>query len=126
MSEYGRKVIEKMVPGLVAKGVEVGTGKVQGCNALIIEIAQGKVKVFENWEGFEKMNEKMAQWGEGLLVIEGGKESGTILLAEKFLEQGKGVWAIPGRIDEENSVATNFLIKNGAGVVTGIEDLEGI
>jgi predicted Rossmann fold nucleotide-binding protein DprA/Smf involved in DNA uptake len=123
MSEYGRKVIEMLLPKIEKEGMEIGTGRVQGCNAYVIKTAKDKVKVFEPKYGFEKMNEELAEWGEILLVIEGGKESGTILLAEKFLEKGKEVWAVPGRIDEPNSEAANFLIKNGARVVTGVEDI---
>jgi len=123
MSEYGKKVIGMLVPKIMEERMEIGTGRVQGCNTFVIKMAKDKVKVFEPKYGFEKMNEEMAEWGEILLVIEGGKESGTILLADKFLEKGKEVWAVPGRIDEPNSTAANWLIKNGARVVTGVEDI---
>ena len=125
MSRYGREVIEKLVPELVKKGVELATGRVRGCNGWIAKTGGSKVKVFELHDSFEKMNEELAEWGEGLVVVEGGRESGTILLAEKFLEKGKEVWAVPGRITDENSVATNFLIKNGAGVATEVSDIIG-
>lgn len=125
MSGYGKKVIEKLVPELIAKGVEIGTGRVQGCNDWVKRVGGSNIRVFKPDEGFEKMNEELAKWGEGLLAIEGGKESGTILLAEKFLEKGKDVWAVPGGIFEENSKATNFLIKNGAGLAESVDDIIG-
>ena len=39
------------------------------------------------------------------------------------LEQGKDIYAIPGSIYNENNIGTNNLIKEGAILVTKIEDI---
>lgn len=65
----------------------------------------------------------MARLGLGVLVIEGRERSGTRVIARLAAEQGREVWAVPGRIDQEGSWTPNYLIKNGAGLVTKAEDI---
>ncbi|MCX6726563.1 MAG: DNA-processing protein DprA, partial [Candidatus Shapirobacteria bacterium] len=57
-----------------------------------------------------------------LIVIEGGENSGTFLVAQLVLEMGKEVWAVPGRITDEGSAAPNWLIKNGAEILTDLTE----
>jgi DNA processing protein len=59
----------------------------------------------------------------GVLVIEGSSKSGTLVTAKYAIEQGREVLAIPGRIDDENSFAPNFLIKNGAQIVSSAKEI---
>ena len=61
-----------------------------------------------------------------MVIIEGGKNSGTILLASKFVEKSKDVYCVPGRITDENSEATNWLIKQGAIPLTDLDNLTGV
>ena len=39
------------------------------------------------------------------------------------LEQGKNIYAVPGNINNPNAYGTNDLIKQGAKVLTKIEDI---
>ena len=39
------------------------------------------------------------------------------------LEQGKDIYVVPGNIDSPNSVGTNDLIKQGAKLLTKVEDI---
>jgi len=84
--------------------MEVVTIRVMGCNAEVIR--SGANKVFSG-ENFEKLNEEVANYADILVIIEGGKNSGTILLASKFVEKNKNVYCVPGRIGDEGSWATN-------------------
>jgi DNA processing protein len=59
----------------------------------------------------------------GVLVIEAGRTSGALQTANQALEQGRAVFAVPGRIDSPASWGTHELIKNGARLVTGLEDI---
>lgn len=59
----------------------------------------------------------------GVLVIEGLKDSGALITARYAGEQGKEVFAVPSPINLEQSQAPNILIKNGAKLVTGVEDI---
>jgi len=62
----------------------------------------------------------------GVLVIEAGVKSGSLITARLARQQGKKVFAVPGPIISVNSVGTNNLIKNHqAKMVLGIEDILG-
>lgn len=122
MTEYGREVIGLLMKELKDK-TEVITIDIQGCNREVVRL--GAKKIFRG-DNFEKMNEDVAKYADILVIIEGGEKSGTILLAEKFVEKGKMVYCVPGRITDENSYATNWLISQGAGVINSIEDLTAL
>lgn len=59
----------------------------------------------------------------GALVVEASQKSGAMITANQALEQGRSVFAVPGRIDSPASVGTNSLIKNGARLVSSVEDI---
>ncbi len=60
----------------------------------------------------------------GVLVVEAGIKSGTMITVKYAIEQGKEVYAIPGDIYKINSTGTNYLIKNAmAKMVTDITDI---
>lgn len=59
----------------------------------------------------------------GVIVIEAGNKSGSLITADFALEQGREVFALPGNVNSINSTGTNKLIKEGAKIVTGIEDI---
>ncbi|MDO5754999.1 MAG: DNA-processing protein DprA [Tissierellia bacterium] len=61
--------------------------------------------------------------GLGLVIVEAKKHSGTLITAKYAAEQGKEVFAVPGNINSIYSKGTNELIKDGAKIVTGIEDI---
>lgn len=127
MSEYGKKVISELVIFLKNK-CEVVTIRVMGCNSEVIKKCQEldlKCKVFEG-KNFEKLNEDVADYADYLVIIEGGEKSGTILLASKFVEKNKDVYCVPGRIFDNSSQATNWLIKQGAIALWGMDDLTGL
>ncbi|MDO9028364.1 MAG: DNA-processing protein DprA, partial [Candidatus Roizmanbacteria bacterium] len=59
----------------------------------------------------------------GVLIAEGLKDSGALITARFAGEQGKEVFAPPSPITSEMSTAPNFLLKQGAKLVTSIEDI---
>jgi DNA processing protein len=60
---------------------------------------------------------------KGVVVIEAGKKSGALITADQALEQGRDVFAVPGPITSPASLGTNELIKQGAKMVTSVEDI---
>jgi len=59
----------------------------------------------------------------GLLVIEAGGRSGSLITATQAGEQGRSIYALPGRIDSPQSIGTNRLIQQGAKLVTSAQDI---
>lgn len=49
----------------------------------------------------------------GLVVVEAGERSGTSITAGYALDQGREVFAVPGRITDRQSVGTNRMIQRG-------------
>ena len=119
MSSYGKEVIRILVNSLLDKS-EIVTIDVSGCNREVMKYK--KVTVFRG-DNFEKLNNQVAEYADILVIVEGGKNSGTILLAQNFGERNKEVWVVPGRITDESSSVANFLIKNGANILVDAEDL---
>lgn len=58
-----------------------------------------------------------------VLIIEARKRSGSLITADFALEQGKDIYAVPGRLGDRLSEGTNHLIQQGAGIFLGTEEL---
>ena len=60
----------------------------------------------------------------GVLVVEAGERSGASITARLALEQGREVFAVPGRITDLMSAGTNGMIRRGeAKLVTSVSDI---
>lgn len=72
---------------------------------------------------FISRNRIISGLSRGVLIAEGLKDSGALITARYAGEQGKEVFAPPSPITSDMSQAPNFLLKQGAKLVTSIEDI---
>lgn len=72
---------------------------------------------------FPQRNRLISAMSDGILVIEAAERSGTLITVDRGLEQGKEIYAVPGRISDRNSCGCNELIKQGAQLVTSPEEI---
>ena len=72
---------------------------------------------------FPMRNRIISGLSDGILVIEAGQKSGSLITAELGVEQGKDVFVVPGGIYDQCYKGSNSLIKNGAFLVTQTRDI---
>ena len=93
---------------------------INGGGAIISEYIIGTKPLARN---FPRRNRIISGLSDGVIVVEARKKSGTLITVDFALEQGKAIYSVPGRINEGNSYGTNDLIKQGAKIITNIEDI---
>ena len=72
---------------------------------------------------FPYRNRLVSGLSRGVLVVEAGLNSGAMQTADLAVEQGKSVLAVPGRVDMEGSEGPHRLIRDGARLTAGLEDV---
>lgn len=86
-------------------------------------ITEYEPDVKPNSENFPKRNRIVSGLSKGVLVIEAVYRSGTSITAKLAQSQGRKVFCIPSNLGRKNGVGTNQLIKEGASLVTNIDDI---
>jgi len=72
---------------------------------------------------FPERNRLISALSSAVIVIEAEEKSGALITARIAAEQGRDVFAVPGSVASPLSGGTNKLIKDGASVLTSIDDL---
>ena len=72
---------------------------------------------------FPARNRIISGLSDSVVVVEARRKSGTLITVDFALEQGKDVYVVPGNITSVNSEGTNDLIKQGANILTCVEDI---
>jgi DNA processing protein len=74
-------------------------------------------------ENFPVRNRIVAGMPLGVVVVEGAQYSGSLITARLAMEFGREVFGVPGNVTQPASFAPNQLIKQGAKLVAGAEDV---
>lgn len=166
MSRYGREIISKFMPELVAQKITIISGFMYGvdCEAhkncldlggktiavlgngldelyppendkLYAEILEKEGLIISEYEpdfkatiwSFPQRNRIVSGLSTiGVLIVEAGLKSGSLITAKLALKQKRNIFAIPGQIGCKTAEGTNWLIQSGgAKMVTGVGGILG-
>lgn len=70
---------------------------------------------------FPARNRIISGLSDIVVVVEARLRSGSLITADLAMDQGKEVYAVPGRITDKNSQGTNRLIYQGAGILDDVD-----
>lgn len=101
--------------------------EVQASGALVTEATMAQQPLPDM---FPARNRLISGLSRAVVVVEAAERSGALITARHAGEQGREVFAVPGPVDSAASAGTLQLIRQGARLVRGaddiLEDLEGI
>jgi DNA processing protein len=75
-------------------------------------------------QDFPRRNRIISGCSLGAVIVEAAARSGSLITARLAAEQNREVFAVPGHPYEPRATGTNQLIKDGAIITTGPEDIE--
>ena len=147
LSLYGLTIISGMAKG-IDSFAHIGSIEATGNTIAVLPSGFNNIYPEENKELYEKILENggllISEYEEnekassknflernrivsglaiGTLVIEGGYRSGTSITANLSKKQGKNVFCIPSSLENSKGITPNRLIKEGAYLVTQVEDI---
>ena len=72
---------------------------------------------------FPRRNRLVAALSSAVIVVEAGSKSGSFITVDHALDLGKPVFGVPGSVDSPVSRGVHDLLRQGATVVSGLDDL---
>lgn len=98
----------------LAKRIEEGHG------AIISEYTIGTGPTATNFPGRNRIINGLSK---GVVVVEAGEKSGALITSDYALEEGRTVFAVPGRVGDSKAKGTLSLLKQGAVLVQSVDDI---
>lgn len=92
----------------------------EGRGGILSEFPQGTPPFAGN---FPRRNRIISALADVVLVVEAKMKSGSLITAGYALEQGKSVFALPGRVGDALSEGCNRLLAEGAGVADSVDSI---
>ncbi len=92
--------------------------QIPGHGGILSELPPGTKPLRYN---FPLRNRLIAALADVVIVVEARKKSGSLITVDYALEQGKSVYAVPGRVGDALSDGCNFLIAQGAGIAWSVD-----
>ncbi len=86
-------------------------------------IAESPLGVHPQARHFPRRNRLISGLSQGVIVVEAALRSGALITARTALEQGREVMAVPGSPLDPRARGPNDLIRQGAALVEGIDDV---
>jgi len=86
-------------------------------------LSEFPMDVRETAENFPRRNRIIAALSLGVIVVEGGRQSGALITARLAAELGKEVFAVPNRVDAPGAAGVHALIRDGAKLVESVADV---
>ena len=74
---------------------------------------------------FPARNRIISGLSDAVVVVEAREQSGTMITVDAALEQGRDVYAVPGRVTDALSGGCNRLIRQGADLILSAQELIG-
>ncbi|MFA5146150.1 MAG: DNA-processing protein DprA [Candidatus Omnitrophota bacterium] len=95
-------------------------GRIAGHGAVVTEFEDDVAPLPGN---FPQRNRIISGLSLGVVVVEAARNSGALITANFALEQGRDVFAVPGKISSRTSAGANELIKDGARMAVSVDDI---
>jgi len=72
---------------------------------------------------FPLRNRLISGLARGVLVVEAARASGSLITARWAVDQGRSVWALPGRVDHPMAAGCHRLLREGATLIETAEEI---
>jgi DNA processing protein len=94
--------------------------KVEAVGAILSEFPFGRRA---DRQSFAMRNRIVAGICDAVIVVESDVDGGAMITARFAGEQGRLIYAVPGRIDQNTSAGCHQLIRDGATLLTSVDDI---